>query len=49
MKKLNDSVVVGSGAKSMVMTPLFRTRTEVDRKKRSKTIRGEKHRGKHEF
>lgn len=34
-------------AKSMVMQPLFRSRTETDRKKESKKIRSQKHKTKH--
>lgn len=42
MKGKNLTDQFGS-AKSMVMQPLFKSRTEVDRKKKNNSIRGQKH------
>lgn len=39
----DKNIIDQLGAKSMVMQPLFRTRTEVNRKKKNNTIRGQKH------
>lgn len=42
MKSKNLADQFGS-AKAMVMQPLFKSKTEVDRKKKGNSIRGQKH------
>lgn len=38
-----------NGAKSIVMQPMFASKTEVDRKKNAKLIRKQKHKGKMDY
>jgi len=38
-----------NGAKSIVMQPLFASKTEVDRKKNEKLMRKQKHKGKFDY
>lgn len=38
-----------NGAKSLIMQPMFASKTEVDRKKNTKLIRKQKHKGKIDY
>lgn len=42
---MKNDVISSNGAKSMVMQPLFASKTQKDRKKEQSLLRKEKHKG----